>query len=292
VIDVVKAGRDAAALMSCAAFVLVACGVARYKGRFVQFVQCVVPDFVLRPPSHPIYTGTSSDESTLNHLCSVCSPTLALHDPATPASHHQHARRRAHHGGHSRRSGADYGDRTPGPSSPVGAHHPVAPPQLRRPNGRRPWRAVDTAVSCGCRRAAGHAAAMRRETVPRVPDLPRRRPRPQGPPPVPGRQFSDVRGLQRRGRLRQASRALRAGRGVQDGAPARERHGQRVLGGDGGAAARDPRAHEIKEDRHEQLVRVHAVEEAGEVRVRRRLPLVPPRRPPPPQRRRHKQQLQ
>jgi hypothetical protein len=61
VTDVVEAGRDAAgALMSCADFVLVACGVARYKGRFVLFMS-VLSHRRLRAQtlSHPIYTTSS-----------------------------------------------------------------------------------------------------------------------------------------------------------------------------------------------------------------------------------------
>jgi hypothetical protein len=62
VTDVVEAGRDAAgALMSCADFVLVACGMARYT-KVVSFCfMSVLSHRRLRAQtlSHPIYTTSS-----------------------------------------------------------------------------------------------------------------------------------------------------------------------------------------------------------------------------------------
>lgn len=117
----------------------------------------------------------------------------------------------------------------------VGVHDPVAPPPAAALH-RGPGRAVDATVPRRRRLAAGHAAAVRGEPVPRVPDRQGRRPRAHDPAPVhggPARQ-------QRRSRLPETAGAPRPGGGVaQAGAPPRGRHGrQRVHGGHGGIKRR------------------------------------------------------
>ncbi|KAM3411437.1 hypothetical protein ACQJBY_003221 [Aegilops geniculata] len=104
------------------------------------------------------------------------------------------------------------------------------------------------------RPAAGHAAALLRAPVPRVPDRARRRrPRPSGAPAVPGGRARGFRRLQRLVGLQQAERPLRPEGGVPSGAAQGDRHGERIHGEHGGAGPRVARGEEGRADGRRQL---------------------------------------
>lgn len=166
--------------------------------------------------------------------------------------------------------------------APVGARHAVAPrppPPRRRRGHRRHGGAVDAAVPPR-HDPAGHAAAVRGAPVPGVPARARRRRRPRRAPAVPGRRARRVRRLRRAVRLPQAGGTARAGGGAHGGAAVAGRHGEHVDAAHGGGAPRVGRGDdEAEEGRDEQVGRAQAEQGAGAVRLRRRLPLLPPRRP-------------